>query len=477
MKVVKNLFWSIGYQILILIVPLITIPYVSRSLGPVGVGVEAYANGIAQYFVLISGFGVMLYGTREVAYVRDDKEKLNQVFWELSILRLIIAGCCFILYCLLISRMHKYFLPLLCEGLIILETGIDISWLFQGLEKFNVLVIRNTLVKLIGVVLIFLLVKEQGDVVTYILILTGTQLVGYLSFWPYVRNIIHPVNIFKLNISKHIRSCVLLLIPQIAVQLYLPINKTMLGSIVNVAAAGYYNYSDNIIKMVLAVITAIGNVMMPHASHRISNNSIDLKVESMKLTNTIGMISSLTVPLMVGLMLLAEPFTTLFFGPKFTDVAGLMKIEAIVVVIIGFSNTIGMQYLLPFKKAKSYSTSVIVGSAGNAIINLVLIPFYGAVGAMIGTVFSELIILVYQLIVVRKMLIYKRLFDDLTKYVVAVIVMLFTIKLIMYTLGEGLFAIVVSVVAGAIVYFGLLIILRPNSLRTALSFVHKHSHP
>ncbi|HGL5671413.1 TPA: oligosaccharide flippase family protein, partial [Enterococcus faecium] len=100
MKIIKNYLYNVGYQLFVIIIPLVTIPYVSRILGSNGIGINAYTNSIIQYFILFGSIGINLYGNRTIAYSRDNKKNMSQTFWEIIILRLICIVISYLLFLL-----------------------------------------------------------------------------------------------------------------------------------------------------------------------------------------------------------------------------------------------------------------------------------------------------------------------------------------------------------------------------------------
>ena len=180
-----------GYQVFVLLLPIITIPYVSRVLGPTGIGINAYTNSIVQYFVLFGTLGLTMYGNREIAYNRDDRQKMSNLFWELALLRLVTTSLAIIVYLVFILLVDQYQTFYLIQGLLLVATAVDMSWFFQGLEEFRITVLRNSLVKIVSLVLIFTLVKSRNDLWIYIFVLTGSQVLGNLTLFPYLKTYIN----------------------------------------------------------------------------------------------------------------------------------------------------------------------------------------------------------------------------------------------------------------------------------------------
>ncbi|WP_390410510.1 flippase [Lacticaseibacillus jixiensis] len=467
MRLLKNFFWNAGYQIFILIVPLVTIPYVNRILGPVQIGINAYTNSIAQYFILAGSLGISIYGNREIAYHKDNVAERSQVFWELAILRLATTFIASIAYFALIGIMNRYKIFFLAQSVIVVGMGFDISWYFQGVEKFGIIVIRSTLVRILSLVAIFVFVRKQSDLAIYILIVALSQTLGYLTLIPYLRGEIIRPNWKMLSFRRHIFPAIALLVPQVATQLYLQLNKTMLGVIDNVASSGYYDNADKIIKLILALVTATGTVLLPHVANRFAKG--DKAGVQKALHVSIHIILLMAFPLAAGLVVVARPLTILFFSQKFLPVQSLIQIESLVIIFIGVSNAVGVQYLLPTNQVSQYTRSVVYGSAVNIILNIPMIIYWGARGAVVGTVISEAVVTIYQLLVVRDQLNIRVLFRETWKYCVASLIMfigIFPLRFFHISLVKLL---ILEVVFGGIIYFFILIILRPHFLLKNMS--------
>jgi len=271
MKVVKNYLYNAFYQVFILLVPLITIPYLARVLGPTGVGINSYTNSIIQYFILFGSIGVDLYGNRQIAFVRGDKVRLTQTFYEIFIMRVITICIAYAAFIVFLMFTHEYKNYYLAQSLSIIAAAFDISWFFMGVENFAVTVFRNLLIRIVTLICIFSFVKSSADLYIYILILSVSLLLGNMSLFPSLHRYINRPNFKGLHITRHLMPSIILFVPQIATQIYLVLNKTMLGSMISVRAAGYFDQSDKIVKMVLAIVTATGTVMLPHVANAFAN--------------------------------------------------------------------------------------------------------------------------------------------------------------------------------------------------------------
>lgn len=451
----KNYIYNLMYQILVMFIPLITTPYLSRVLGAENLGIYSYTLSIATYFITFGSLGVALYGQREIAFEQDDSKKYSKTFWEIFIFRLITMSISIIIYYLIfINGTHYqiYYKILLLE---IIGNMIDISWFFQGLEEFKKTVLRNTIVKLISLVAIFIFVKSKNDLIIYFIIYVLSTLVGNLTLWFYLPKYLTKVKIENLKIFRHLKPTISLFIPQIAIQVYTLLDKTMIGTIIaDKSEVGYYDQSQKIIKMLLTIITSFGTVMMP----RIANTYYKGDKEQIQkyMSKSFNMVFLLAFPLIFGIIAVAPSFVPVFFGKGYDEVVILMSVISPIILLIGLSNVTGTQYLLPIKRQKEYTISVICGACVNFIMNMLLIPKYKAVGASIGTVIAEFTVTAVQAYYVRKDFDFKKVLKLTKNYLMSSIIMFIICILIDKLITNNVISIFAQVIIGVTTYYVLL---------------------
>lgn len=459
MRVVKNYLYNVGYQVLAIIVPLITSYYVSRVLSPEGVGANAFTNSIIQYFMLLANIGIGYYGNREIAYVRDNKQKMAATFWEIQIVKTlmtVVAYLSFVVFMAFYSGNKTY---MWAQSINLLAVAFDISWLYQGLEDFKRTVLRNTFVKIISMIAIFIFIKSPKDVALYIIVLALSTLLGNLTLWPHaVNNYGHVDRGTKLNPWRHFVPTVTMFVPQIATQLYVQLNRTMLGLMVDQKASGFYQYSDNLVKLILAFVTATGTVMLPHVANAFAQHDME-KVHKM-LYKSFDFVSALAYPMMFGIAGVSMTLAPLYYSSKYAPVGPAMLIESIVILMIGWSNVIGTQYLLPVNRVKDFTTSVTIGAVVNIIMNFPLIHLWGLNGAMWSTVLSEISVTAYQLFVVRKSLDIRKIFTGSWKYLLSGIVMFVPVFWLNTHMKASWLWMLVEVALGVVIYAGMVCLLR-----------------
>lgn len=453
MQVVKNFLYNVSYQLLVIILPLITVPYVSNILGAEGIGNYAFTYANMQYFVIFGMVGISLYGNRQIAYVRENKEKLKNTFYSIYTLQLITTTISFLLYLIftLVFNNGDYKWLYIVQGINILASMIDISWLFMGLEQFKKTVVRNTIVKLVSLASIFIFVRSLDDTVIYTLIIALSSFIGNLTFWLYIPKMIGFKRIKILELKVHLKSSLVLFIPQLAIQIYVLLDRTMLGIITDTVQVGYYENSQKIVKVVLTIATAIGTVMMPKMANTVASG--DMKKVKYYIQNSFFFVSALSIPLMFGLMGVAKELSPWFFGDNFKGIENLIVLSSLIILAISWSNVLGTQLLVPLNKTKEFTISVTAGAIINFILNLVMLKKFGAVGACLSTIIAEFTVTSVQFYFIRNFIKPKRLINSILLFIPSAVVMYIVVRIIGNSMGAGILTNVVQGIIGALTYF------------------------
>ena len=397
----KNFLYNSAYQLLILLIPLITTPYLSRVLGADGVGIYSYYYSIANYFVIFILLGLNNYGNRAIAKVRDNHIELSKTFWQIYCMQFILGiamNVLFLFYTIFLSSNQLISFTMI---LYVLSGILDINWFFFGIEKFKLTVIRNVLVKLATTALIFTLVKASSDVWLYCIILTGGMLVSQLVVWPYLFKEVVFVKPKIKSIFSHIKPNIFLFFTVIAVSIYKILDKIMLGSMTTTEQVGYFESAEKLINIPVALIVSLGTVMLPRMSNLVANKKSGVEDSLFK---SIIFAMFLSSSLCFGLMGVSREFVPLFFGNNFDPVIPLLLVLLPSCVFLAFANVIRTQYLLPHQMDKVYVVSAFLGAIFNVLVNFLLIPKVAALGAAVATIGSEIIVCLYQCLTVRNKL-------------------------------------------------------------------------
>lgn len=412
----KNYIFQLIYQILILAIPLITAPYIARVLGPDAIGTQSYTYNISNYFVYFAMLGLAKYGNRCISESKDDKAKLNNVASELIIVHLFLSFISTLAYIIFVIAFVKdskliYFI----STIYLFGTFFDINWLFFGLEEFKITVIRNLAVKIVSTILIFVLVKKSHDLWIYVLILASSQFLSYVFLWPYLRKRISFVRVSLLaSFKKHFLHLVILFIPVVAVSLYTSMDKIMLGSIAGKKELGFYEASEKIVVLTMAIITSLGTVLLPRITN-LAARGRSKEVEAL-VDKTSAFNYFLTFGCMFGVAGIASSFIPFFYGNDYSRSVLILQILSLSIIFSSLSDISRSLYLIPKKKDNIYVLAVCAGAIINLILNAVLIKVLGAVGAAIATVCAELLVCILQLIFSYKGIRFKHSFLHLLAF-------------------------------------------------------------
>lgn len=451
----KNFSYNIIYQLLILVLPLITAPYISRVIGTDGIGVYSYTYSIANYFLLFAMLGTNNYGNRSIAKSKKNKEKLDKTFSSIYAFQLIMSVLIIVLYSLYVFFLEKkeYKLYAWIQLLLIASSIFDINWLFFGLEKFKLTIIRNVIIKLISVALIFILVKTKEDLELYILILAASALISQISLWPFLKKNVKLQKVKGQDIKVHIKPNLILFIPVIAISIYNIMDKIMLGRLTNATELGLYENSEKIINVPISIISALGTVMMPRISNLLVSD--DEEVAKSYIDKSMTFIIFITIPITLGIMSISEDFIPIFYGEEFIKAGYLTKILSITILFKAWANVIRTQYLLPKEKDKFYVISVLLGALVNFVFNLALIPRLDGLGAIIGTIMAEFIVALYQTYSVRKELNIKSYLISSVPFIITGGIMYIIINLLKGFIENKYILIFTQILVGGSIYLTL----------------------
>lgn len=457
-------------QVLSLIVPLITAPYLSRVLGSEGIGIQSYTNSIITYYTLIAVLGTSSFGQRNTAYHRDNKQELSRAFWENFFLRVITTTVALIFYAISISRDNQYPTIFAILTINIFNVIVDINWFYQGIECFKRIVLRSVAVRIIQTVMTFVLIKDKDDLVLYILLICLFTIIGNASMWIGLKEYIggpHGVNPFR-----NIKAVVLLFLPTIATQVYAVLDKSMIGWITKSAYQnGCYEMSERIARMALTVITSFSTVILPRIANLYKRNRLEEAKEYVYLGYRF--VWMLSLPMMFGLIGISSVFVPVFFGDGYDLASILLPIFSVLVVAVSLAHVTGYAYLIPTEQQNVYTIAVSIAACFNLFMNLLLIRSIGAIGAALGSITAEILGVAIQMIycIKNKQLMMKKVFDGFILYLIASIIMLLGLQFIKKVLPSNILSLALLLIFGSITYFILLLIAKDSFLMTNIKRV------
>ncbi|XIH14522.1 flippase [Priestia aryabhattai] len=386
-----NLIFQTMYQILIVITPLITSPYVSRALGAEGLGVYSYTFSIVNYLMIFSLLGTTNYGNRSIAIVRDDKQKMSRIFCEIVMLQFIVTSLAILIYVLyLLVYKPENFIISVIQLFYIISCYFNINWFFFGIEEFKLTVVRNFFIKIITIFCIFIFIKDPSDLWKYVLLLALGELLSQALLFSFLKKYIVWIKPTFKGVIRHLKPNLLLFIPAIAYSINNLLDKTMLGILSDYQNTGFFYNAEKLINIPTGIISGIGLVMLPRISNLISSGHQNLGEKY--LYKSLNFVMLLACGLGFGIASISREFVPLFFGEEFDGSVRVVQLMSFVILFKAMADVVRTQYLIPHKEDKIYANAMLIGAVANVSINAFLIRPYGAYGAAIGTLVAEFLI-------------------------------------------------------------------------------------
>lgn len=471
-KLVKNYIYNLIYQVFLVIVPLITAPYLAKTLGSKALGIYSYICSVSSIITNLGLIGLNNYGAREVAYSRIEQRKLDKVFADINILRLILLLIISIPYWIIILQ-SSYKLYFSIQYILIFSTFIDTSWLMIGLEEMKIVALRNFAAKLITVIGVFLLVKNSNDLWIYFAIFSVATLVTTLSLIFQLKKYINYEHFDLRNMYKNIKGSFLLFLPQVATIMYLQVDKIMLKAMSDTSQVAFYDQAEKIVSIPLALITALGTVIMPKLATDFRNNHHEEIEKTIQIVIKFSLFASL--PMMFGLMSISKTFIPWFLGSEFLPVASAIVIIAPIIVLNSLANISGNQYFTATNQTRIMTISYMAAAIINIILNAILIPKWQYKGAAIATLLSALISVIIQYSVMRKQISVKKAFLTSTKYLLASLLM-FCMCYILRALGSTWYITLMQIFIGVLMYIVILLLTKDEMLnKIILTLIKKET--
>lgn len=439
------------------IFPLITFPYVSRVLLPVGTGKVAFATSIVSYFSMVGMLGIPTYGIRACAKVRDDRDELSKTVQEIMVINSVAMGLSLFVYIIsiiLVPRMAQDKVLFMINIATLVFNLIGCDWLYKALEQYSYITIRSILLKLVSLVLMFLMVHQKSDYVIYgaitILASVGSNFFNFIN----LRRFLHLKWYPNMNLSQHIKPIFSFFMMTIATTVYTNLDSVMLGFMKGDEAVGYYNAAVKIKTILVSLVTSMGAVLLPRLSFYIKEGKTK---EFKELTvRSLQFVYFVSIPLWVYFSVFAKEGIYFLSGDAYTGSILPMQIIMPTLFFIGISNLLGIQILVPMDRENDVLKSVSLGAIVNLIINAIFIPRFGASGAAFGTLVAEFFVTSYQIYVLRDFLketvANVKLYKNIISTLLATILVLIANTLFISNISSLFMVLVISAIIFGMIY-------------------------
>lgn len=452
----KSGFYYLIYNVLNMAFPFITGIYVTRKLLPENIGAVAAAQNLAQYFVILAFLGIPTYGLREISKVRDDNEERSTVFSELFFINLFSTCIFFAIYLILIISVPIYRADLklyvLVGGAIALN-AFNISWLYEGLEEFKFISLRNLAFKCISFFLLVVLVKTRGDYLKYagitVLGTAGNYIVNMLYSPRYVR-----LKTKGLCLKRHMKSILFLVAVNLAIEIYSLLDITMMNFWCSKDSIAYYKYGHNIQRILLQVVNTFTIVLIPRISYYYKKQ----KYEDFNnlVSKALKLIIIVSVPMIIGILFTSAFLITKLYGDQYIHSAWILDLFSALLLISPIGYLLGSRILLVTDHENKMIISVGTGAVVNCIGNTILIPYYAEFGAAVASIISEVVVMIVYVSMGKRYIHLYGIKRTSMKVAIAACVESIYLYICSLTLDNGWVRLILQVFGSVIIYFTIL---------------------
>lgn len=385
------------------IFPLISFPYVSRILLPEGTGKVSFATSLISYFTMFAQLGIPTYGVRACAQVRDDKHLLSKTAHELLIINLVmtvISYAALAVALIFVPRLREDRLLYIVVSLTVFFTTIGMEWLYKALEQYTYIAVRSIIFKAVALVAMFLLVHEKEDYVIYGGISILASSASYVMNFFHARKYIYMRPMGGYDLKPHLKAVMVFFAMSCASTIYTHLDTVMLGFMDTDTTVGYYNAAVRIKNILVSIVTSLGTVLLPRAAyyveHKLWDEFRDISRKALNFTLVAA------TPMMIYFILFARDGIFLLSGEEYAGSILPMQLAMPTLLFIGISNILGIQILVPMGKEVYVLWSIIAGAVVDLILNVALIPAFGASGAAAANMIAEGTVMLVQLVMLRK---------------------------------------------------------------------------
>ena len=460
-RIFNNLVYNFLKTGLGLLFPLITFTYASRILSVKGIGKVNFAQNIVQYFSILAQLGMVNYGAREAAKIRDDKWKLSKFVQEMFLINSITTAVSYLMFIIAIMIVPKFadyrLLLWVCSASIVLN-GVGMEWLYNALEEYRYIMMRSAIFQIAALIMLFMFVRKPSDAPIYAAVLVFAQVGSYvLNFWHSSKYIFWKRQ-GAYSIRKHLKPIITLFGVVLSINLYTALDISMLGFISGDEAVGLYSAAEKVNKLVISLITSLGTVLMPRLSFYIAQG---MQKDFYTLVGkAYRMIFLLSFPAMAGVLVLSREIILLLSGTAFMGAVVTMRILSPILLVIPFSVLTNQQILVPMREDGLMLQSTCTGACVNLLCNLFLIPRLAQNGAALGTVIAETTVMLVCLHNANRFFPMRNILKEIWKYAIAT-VPIFLIRILVRRITEQyLLVILLCVSLGAGSYFFALYLFR-----------------
>jgi PST family polysaccharide transporter len=393
-RLIENIFSLSVMQGLNYLLPLLTIPYLVRVLGPEYFGLLAFATATIMYFMMITDYGFNLSATRQISIYRNDKDKVNQIFSSVLMTKTVLMIVCLAVMALLVFSSEKfsqhwevYFITF---GMVIGNTFFPV-WLFQGMEQMKYITYLNIVTKVFFTACIFIFVKEQADyLLVPFLTAMGFIVTGVWSLFLAKKKFnVHFKIQKKTQLKIQLADGWHVFFSTLAVSLYTISSTFLLGLLTNYSVVGYFAAADKIVQAARGLYTPVSQAIFPLIGKKIHEDK-QAGLAFIYKTTLIAGSTMLIISLL--LLLFAQQIVNLLLGPLYQQSVLLLQILSFLPFAITLSNIFGIQTMLNLGYERELSFFFVITAISGIVLSMLLTPSFQAIGVSIAMLIVEVLI-------------------------------------------------------------------------------------
>ena len=450
-SIAGNLVYQFLYQVITVVCPLFLAPYLTRILQSTALGVYTYVNSIAYYFVIIANLGIQRYGQRLISQKKHDSTLLRKAFWSLYTLHACVSMVVIISYILFVHIVVKDNVAVFYFHLLyLLSVFFDITWLFYGLENFRIVVVFNSLIKVLEFILVFLLVKTVDDLIEYTIIINGGLLLSSIVLLPFAVKNVQPIRISIYDCMQHIKPMLVFTVSVVAVSLYTVFDKTLLGLMSSMDNVAFYDYSRRIMTVPISLTSVIGTVLFPRACRLVADG--DTATQKWYFNLSALCVSAICVGSLFGILAVSDLFVVVYYGESFLPCGRILVSLSPIIYIVSMGDLIRTQFLIPNGMDSVFVKCLIYNAVINVCVSLLLIPFLDVYGAVIGTGCAELFGLIYQSYKCKQLFNYKVVLKDLLVFGIIGLCMTIILNMLNGVVEQSIKGLIILISSGIVIF-------------------------
>jgi O-antigen/teichoic acid export membrane protein len=463
-KIIENIFYQIVFQIILIILPIITVPVIAKSLGPSNLGIINYVSTICSYFRYLLDFGIGNYGVKEVALYRDCKKKLSRTFFSLVYFHIFFSIPSILLFFIIFEKSSIFFIM----SFTLLSYTIDISWFFSGIEKFKAISICNALMRIIAFLLIIVFINDKNDFYTYAWILSLSSLFSSLSLWFFLKKRVYFVKPSFTEIFKHFFPMQEYFISMVLRNGYLTIPVLFMKKFSSYKSVGIYASGYSLINVIYVLILTIVTSTSPRIFNIAHKNRKEMILNITCILEALFFVVTFCYFCIVGV---CDKFIIWFFDSRFEQLNIFFPTISLILFTMPIINVIHYHYLTAIDKVMCSNIIYLFNFILTVVVCFLLIPKYHFFGAMLSKVISDLFLLYLSYRYMKKheniLLPIKRLF----LYLISGFIMFIIIKFIGRNLDSNILTTIIQVFVGGIFYFVISLIIKNSPTRLIFRYI------